>query len=175
MLSQFEQLIKGLCALTGDTAPQRIIDGGGITIEDVIFTLMHKPATDSGALFLYADFGQFDLEEQAALYPLILQENMMMLSSRECTFSVCPTQESVVMIEKVSLAAHTPNTLLLHLRLLTRRINYFNKHHLAGHLRIRRRLPRKDNLRAPHQPTVHSGAVTMAAKPGPAKILSPRR
>ena len=73
MHSEFEQIIYGLCALTGDIAPQRIIDGGGITIEEVTFTLMHKPAVDSGALFLYADFGQFDLAEQAALYPLILQ------------------------------------------------------------------------------------------------------
>ncbi len=175
MHSEFEQLIEGLCALTGYPASQRIIDGAGITIEDVTFTLMHKPADDSAALFLYADFGQFDLEEQAALYPLMLQENLMMVSSREGTFSVSPTEESVVMIEKISLAAHTPGTLLTLLRSLTRRINHFNKHHRAGHIGIRRRSPCNEDLRAPLQPTAHTESAPTAAMNRSAKNLSPRR
>ncbi|MDY7575730.1 CesT family type III secretion system chaperone [Actimicrobium sp. CCI2.3] len=149
MHSEFKQLVEGLCTLTGYTAPQRIIDGGGMTIEDVTFTLMHKPTVDPGALFLHADFGPCDLEEQAALYPLILQENMMLLSTRDCTFSVSPTTECVVLIEKISLADHTPDTLLVLLRSLTRRINYFNKHHRADHIGSRRRFLRNAELRAP--------------------------
>ncbi len=175
MYSEFEQLIEGLCLLTGDNVPQRIIDGGAITIDGVGFTLMVKPVTDSGALFLYADFGQFNLEEQAALYPLLLQENMMMLSSRECTFSVSPNQDSVVMIEKISLTAHTPDTLLTLLRLLTRRINYFNKHHRAGHIGIRRRFLRSEDLPVTLQPTAHAESATTGAMIRPVKNLSPRR
>ncbi|MFT5590816.1 MAG: hypothetical protein ACI9ZF_003010 [Bradyrhizobium sp.] len=175
MHSEFEQLIEGLCLLTGDNAPQRLIAGGGITIEGVTFTLMHKPAADAAALFLYADFGQFDLEEQAALYPLILQENMMMLSSRECTFSVSPSRDSVVMIEKISLTAHTPDTLLILLRSLTRRINYFNKHHRAGQLGIRRRRPCNEYLPATPQPTTRTESATTGATNRPVKNLSPRR
>ncbi|MEB0137243.1 CesT family type III secretion system chaperone [Actimicrobium sp. CCC2.4] len=129
MHTAFEQLIQGLCKVTRYANPQQIIDGGGITFEGVTFALTYKPKADPDALFLYADFGQLDLEQQAALYPLMLQENMLMLSSREGTFSVAATNDSVVMIEKISLSAQTPESLLALLRSLAHRANYFNKHH----------------------------------------------
>jgi hypothetical protein len=134
MHTEFEQLIQGLCSLTRYANPQQIIDGGGITFEGVTFALIYKPKADPDALFLYADFGQLDLEQQAALYPLMLQENMLMLSSRESTFSVSAKHDSVVMIEKISLPAQTPERLLALLRSMAHRANYFNKHHRAGRI-----------------------------------------
>ncbi|GAA4018739.1 CesT family type III secretion system chaperone [Actimicrobium antarcticum] len=131
MNTNFEHLITGLCQLTGFASPQSIIEGGGIAFNGVSFALTQKPKADPDGLFLHADFGQLDLEQQAVLYPLMLQENLMMMSSRDCTFSVSRVLDSVVMIERISLSTQTPETLLAMMRSLAGRANYFNKHHRA--------------------------------------------
>lgn len=148
MHTEFEQLIKGLCALTRYAEPQQIIDGAGITFEGVTFALIYKPKADPDALFLYADFGQLDLEQQAALYPLMLQENLMMLGSRECTFSVSARLDSVVVVEKIRLSAQTPESLLALLRSLAHRAHYFSKHYRSGSIGTRPRMARAETIRA---------------------------
>jgi hypothetical protein len=57
-----------------------------------------------------------------------------------------------VMIEKMVLSAHTPETLLARLRALTRKVNYFSKQHRGGSIRLRRRFPSVDGLAAQNQP-----------------------
>ena len=61
------------------------------------------------------------------LYPLMLKENAMMLHTRNCTFSVSEMYDHVVLIEKMSLAATTPQSLLAVMRSIARKANYFNK------------------------------------------------
>ena len=128
-MTQFDQLIGGLCALAGFAAPQRIIGGGAICYEQVDFAITVDAAGDSDALLVYADFGKLDLEKKAMLYPLMLKENAMMLHTRNCTFGVCELDDHVVLIEKMSLAATTPQSLLAAMRSIARKANYFNKQH----------------------------------------------
>lgn len=159
MQVKFEQLITGFCDLAGHACVQQILDGGGITIEHVTFALVRKHTGDPAALFLYADFGQFDLAEQAALYPLILQENMRMFGSRECTFSVSATRDSVVMIEKIRWLSQTPETLLAHIYSITRKANYFNKPHRGGNIRIRHRFTSEQDSYAQGQPRARNSPL----------------
>ena len=63
------------------------------------------------------------------LYPLMLKENAMMLQTRNCTFSVCEMHDSVVLIEKRSLAATTPELLLNSMRAMARKAHHFQKQH----------------------------------------------
>ena len=142
MHSSFDDLITGLCALTDYPAPLKIIAGEGIEFEGVNFAIICKQKSDPDALFLYADFGWLDLEQQAMLYPLMLKENFMMLGSRECTFGVSKLLDSVVLIEKVRLSQTSPESLLILMRSLARRANYFCKHHRAGASLTKRPAPR---------------------------------
>lgn len=128
-MTRFDQLIGGLCALTGFAAPQRIIGGGAICYEQINFSITVDAAGDLDTLLVYADFGALDLEKKAMLYPLMLKENAMMLHTRNCTFGVSELYDHVVLIEKMSLATTTPQLLLATMRSLARKANYFNKQH----------------------------------------------
>ena len=126
---EFSRLITGLCTLTGFASPQRIIAGDGIAYAGVNFSINYKPEKDRDAILLYADFGCFDLEKRAMLYPLMLKENFMMASTCNSTFSVSESLDSVVLIEKVCLSTATPASLLALMRSLSHRVNYFNRQH----------------------------------------------
>lgn len=126
-MTSFDQLIRGLCALAGFTAPQRLLAGDAICFDNVDFAITVGVPHHPDALLLYADFGKLDLEKKAMLYPLMLKENAMMLQTRNCTFGVSEIHDSVVLIEKLSLTATTPESLLKAMRMIARKAHYFSQ------------------------------------------------
>lgn len=132
-MQQFNQLITGLCALTGISVSDQLTAGDAICVEGVKFALAINAQSDPDALLLYADFGSLDFEKKAMLYPLLLKENVMLMGSRNSTFGVSQRSGSVVLIECFSLTATTPDVLLARMRLLAHKANYFNKHHRGGY------------------------------------------
>lgn len=132
-MKQFDQLVTGLCTLTGISIPNHLLAGDAICVEGVKFALATNALADPDALLLYADFGHLDLEKKAMLYPLMLKENFMLMGARNSTFGVSERSDSVVLIEYLSLTATTPDLLLARMRSLAHKANYFNKHHLRLH------------------------------------------
>jgi hypothetical protein len=131
-MEQFDQLIAGLCTLTGISASRHLLAGNAINVDGISFAMAVHAQSDPDALLLYADFGSLDLEKKAMLYHAMLKENFMMQSSRNGTFGVCENTDSVVLIECMSLAATTPDLLLARMRLLVHKANYFNQQHRGG-------------------------------------------
>ncbi len=132
-MKHFDQLIAGLCTLTGSSVPHQLATGDAICFEGVNFAVAINAHADPDALLLYADFGCLDREKKAMLYPLMLKENFMMMGSRNGTFAVSERSDSVVLIECLSLSATTPDLLLARMRLLAHKANYFNKQHRGLH------------------------------------------
>jgi hypothetical protein len=132
MQSDFERLIHGFCALTGYHAPHRVLAGEGIIYDGVTLAVSWKPKANPAMLFVYASLGQLDAEHQAELYPLMLKQNFMMLTTSERTFSISKSTDSVVLIEGINLAGTTPEALLTVVKSLVRSAQYFHRTHCAG-------------------------------------------
>ena len=129
-MKRFLQLVTELCSLVGFPEPRHLLAGEAMRHEDVNFAMTVNPQSDADALLLYADFGCLDLENKAMLYPLMLKENFMMtMASRNCTFAVSETHDSVVLIERLSLSLTTSHSLLAQMRAIAHKANYFNKQH----------------------------------------------
>ena len=132
-MTQFEQLVIGLCTLIGFPTPPHLIAGDAICYEGMNFALAVNTESNPDAVLLVADFGRLDLEKKAMLYPLMLKENFMMRGSGNCTFGVCESSDSVVLIDCLSLATTTPEALQARMRSLAHKTNHFNKQHRRLH------------------------------------------
>ena len=141
-MTAFDQLLQGLCALASFPAPLRPVAGDAICFDSVDFAFSIDLPRHPDALMLYADFGKLDLEKKAMLYPMMLKENAMMLHTRNCTFGVSEIHDSVVLIEQLSLAATTPESLLKTMRLIARKARYFSQQHHHGSIITDRLNPR---------------------------------
>lgn len=128
-MTAFNQLIYELCAQANFPAPLRLLAGDAICFDSVDFAFSVDLPRSPDALLLYADFGKLDLEKKAMLYPMMLKENAMMLQTRNCTFGVSEIHDSVVLIEKLSLAETTPESLVKTMRSIARKARYFCQQH----------------------------------------------
>jgi hypothetical protein len=143
MQQEFEHLMRGVCALTGLPSAQRLIDGDGFACAQVNFAITRKPHAHPDALFVHADFGPLSDAQQAIFYPLLLKENLMMMSTRQATFSVSAVRDSVVLIETMRLPGLTPAALVSAIQKLARSSHYFSKHHRGGSSASARYVPRR--------------------------------
>lgn len=132
-MTQFDQLVIDLCRLIGYPTPQHLIAGDAVCYEGMNFALASNAESEPDAVLLIADFGSLDIEKKAMLYPLMLKENFMMRGLRNCTFGVCESSDSVVLIDCLSLATTTPDALQARMRSLAHKTNYFNKQHRRLH------------------------------------------
>jgi hypothetical protein len=108
---RFVQLIQDFCALSGFADPQRLLNGGSIVINDVVFSLLHKEKPDPRLLFLRCDFGEIRDNRQTDAYKALLEMNTYLYDGTGPAFAIAPETGRVLFTNSYRLEGLEANEL----------------------------------------------------------------
>lgn len=103
MSQSFEELIGKLCTLVKLEDPQRILHGGPIAVDGVVFSLVHDEARDPQHMRIYGDFGLAPPEHHASAYATLLQRNYLGFENNGPLYSLSPHTGTVICMERLDL------------------------------------------------------------------------
>lgn len=107
----FSQLIEGFCKLCALDEPERVVAGGPIEVNDVIFSLTCNEEADLKRLFIHCDFGTVPRGREAGIYQSLLETNMGLYTGSGPTFAISPQTRRVVLVDHRQLEQLTPASL----------------------------------------------------------------
>ncbi|MEJ2418228.1 MAG: CesT family type III secretion system chaperone, partial [Exilibacterium sp.] len=85
----FIRLVNDFCDVTGLDKPMRVVHGGPISINRVIFSLIQKD-NDLQRFFIYSDFGAFPKNSTTIAYQALLAQNLFLYPDNGPVFAVSP-------------------------------------------------------------------------------------
>jgi hypothetical protein len=88
MKARFEELVSEFCALCAIADPSHVINGGAVSINDVVILLRHKERVDPARLFVHCDFGEIQIARQTDIYQALLEANLDLYDGGGPIFSV---------------------------------------------------------------------------------------
>jgi hypothetical protein len=103
MQESFRHLIEGFCKFCGLDDPGRILDGGAITVNDVVFSLIHSEKVNPDLLFIYCDFGDVPVGRQAEAYRMLLEANLFLYTGNGPTFTISGESKRVIFADQYRL------------------------------------------------------------------------
>jgi hypothetical protein len=72
----FEQLVRDFCKLCGMEEPERILQGGPIAVDDIVFSLVYSETVNAERCFIYCDFGELPKGQEAPAMRALLEANL---------------------------------------------------------------------------------------------------
>jgi hypothetical protein len=125
--NRFANLIVGYCEHCGIKNPMDIVHGAPITVDDVLFSLVHSDPVDPRLILLVADAGDLpQRDDGAAFYPLLLQ-NFASAARRGPVFSISPDSGRLLLIQSEELDSLTPVLLAQRLEELAGQVRQWNE------------------------------------------------
>lgn len=101
--TQFVELIEAFCAHCGLAEPERILYGGPISVNEVIFSLIHNEDSNPDLLFAYCDFGFAPPGREAETYRMLLETNLSLYDGKSPSFAIAPETGRVVLAASYAL------------------------------------------------------------------------
>lgn len=92
----FEQLVRDFCRLCGMEEPERILQGGPIAVDDVVFSLVYSDAVNPDLCFIYCDFGELPAGKEAPAMKALLEANLYLHTGSGPVFAVSADSGRVV-------------------------------------------------------------------------------
>jgi hypothetical protein len=86
--SNYTQLIEEFCHQNEIDESHRIIQGGALKLNDVVFQLIHCEEANPDLIFIYCDFGAPPQEIREKIYSLLLEANMLIYNGNSPIFSI---------------------------------------------------------------------------------------
>lgn len=143
MDQRFEKLVCDFCAATGMSFPDRMINGAPFTVNQVVFSLTHKPHVNDDLFFVHADFGAVRRENDVGIYYELLRENFLDFSLVNASFGISAATGRIVYAAAYRLDEVGTEDLIVTLTTLTCKARLWNIDHNAA--------PPKSVLAATHQ------------------------
>jgi hypothetical protein len=111
MKQAFENLIHRFCELYGPDDPERVIQGGPVTVSQVVFSLIYSEAVDPQLLFVYSDYGEVPRGRKLEIYRALLQANLHLYTGRGPILALSTDGLRVVRADHCRLAGLQPQAL----------------------------------------------------------------
>jgi hypothetical protein len=103
MNEYFRHLIEDFCKLCGLDDPRRILDGGSIIVNEVVFSLVYSEKINPDLVFIYCDFGDVPLNRQADAYRALLEANLFLYTGTGPAFTVSRETGRVLLADQYRL------------------------------------------------------------------------
>jgi hypothetical protein len=97
--NKFIKTIEDFCAACGLEDPERILHGGPIAVDEVVFSLIHSENIDPDLLFVYSEFGDLPAGREAQACRALLEANLLLYTGKGPAFTVSPETGRVVFAE----------------------------------------------------------------------------
>ncbi|MGZ3239757.1 MAG: hypothetical protein ACXWIN_08065 [Burkholderiaceae bacterium] len=88
MKERFEKLIREFCAEVKLRDPEKLINGAPFTVNQVDFSLSHKPHLNPELLFVHVDLGEIPKGREVEAYYALLRENYFDFSLTNSSVSI---------------------------------------------------------------------------------------
>lgn len=108
----YVQLIEGFCRQCGLDDPERILQGGPIAVDQVVFSLVHSEEVDAGLVFIYADLGDIPHGLEATVHRALLEMNLRICNGRGPVLALSEDSGRAVRVDHRPIAKTTPEALL---------------------------------------------------------------
>jgi hypothetical protein len=103
--AKYFQLVDEFCFLAGVEQQQLIAEGGALSVDEVMFSLLHNEQIDDSLLFIYADFGELPTGRELQAAQALLEANLFLYSGAAPVFAISAETERVVMADHRALDA----------------------------------------------------------------------
>lgn len=111
MRNEFDLFVRDFCELVGLPDAQAAINGGPISVNGVVFSVIFDDRAGPDRLFMYGDFGPLPSDKRAQALEELMKHNFLHFTGRGPCFSFSPITGHVVYIETFSLDRDTPEAL----------------------------------------------------------------
>ena len=108
---EFARLIEGFCEHCGLDEPERILQGGPVSVDDIVFSLIYSEQVDPDLLFLYTDYGEVPHGREAEVYRALLEMDLHLYTGRGPALTLSSESGRVVRADHCRLAEIKPQTL----------------------------------------------------------------
>ncbi|RJF92162.1 CesT family type III secretion system chaperone [Noviherbaspirillum saxi] len=112
---QFTRLVEEFCKHCGLPEPERILHGGPIAVNDIVFSLIYSEEVNPDAIFAYADFGEAPRGSETDVFRTLLETNLSLYDGKGPTFAISPETGRVVLSACYVIADTPPDELRKHL------------------------------------------------------------
>jgi hypothetical protein len=84
----FAQLVKDFCTLCGMEEPERILQGGPIAVDDIVFSLVYSESVNPDLVFIYCDFGELPRGRETEAGKALLEANLYLHTGGGPVFAI---------------------------------------------------------------------------------------
>lgn len=103
MKERFRYLIEGFCRLCGLDNPGRILDGGSVVVDGVVFSLVYGEQINPETAFIYCDYGEVPHGREEDVYRTLLAANLSLHTGSGPAFTVSRETGRVVFADQYRL------------------------------------------------------------------------
>lgn len=103
MNQDYRHLIEGFCKLCNVDDPGRIMDGGSVVVNEVVFSLIHSENVNPAVVFIYCDFGDVPAGRAPGAYRMLLESNLYLYTGSGPAFTVSRETGRVVLADQYPL------------------------------------------------------------------------
>ena len=100
----FEQLVKDFCSLCGMGEPERILQGGPIAVDDIVFSLVYSETVNRELVYIYCDFGDMPKGRELEAHKALLEANLYLHTGGGPVFAISVETGRVVSADHRRLA-----------------------------------------------------------------------
>jgi hypothetical protein len=131
----FEQLVKDFCKLCNMEEPERILHGGPIAVDDIVFSLVYSETVNPDLLFVYGDFGEVPAGKEAEALRALLEANLYLYTGSGPIFAASVDSKRIVSVEHKRLVDTKATDLRAALVKLADQAKVWRQHHFLGDAR----------------------------------------
>ncbi|WP_034302077.1 CesT family type III secretion system chaperone [Herbaspirillum sp. RV1423] len=107
----YEKLIHDLCEISQNKNPKSIIDGGPVSVNDVVFSIHPGTEMNEGTLLVYCDFGEIFKGREAEVSRMLLEANLLMYAANGPMYAISPLSGRVIYQHRYAIDALTGKSL----------------------------------------------------------------
>ncbi|HEX6705246.1 MAG TPA: CesT family type III secretion system chaperone [Albitalea sp.] len=128
----FEQLVKDFCTLCNMEEPERILQGGPIAVDDIVFSLIYSETVNPDLIFIYGDFGDLPTGKEQAALRALLEANLYLYTGNGPVFAMSTDTGRVVSAQHQRLVDIKAADLRSALVKLADQAKLWRQHHFLG-------------------------------------------
>ncbi|MGZ5799833.1 MAG: CesT family type III secretion system chaperone [Burkholderiaceae bacterium] len=127
----YVNLIDEFCKLSGLGNSAQILQGGGIELDGVNFSVIYSEKINPDWMFIYCDFGDPPKGREIEAYQTLLKQNLFFYKDRGPVFTISPDTGRILLAQAERPDETTPHALLYKLDVLSARAQSWRKNPLV--------------------------------------------